>query len=110
MRSHNERFLDMLEAINRIDERKPKSKEFFVENELLQVWIVHHLQIVGEAAFKIPKDTRGNYPEIAWGSIIGMRHILVHNYFEIDLEIVWNVLLEDLPILKQQIKQIIESS
>lgn len=109
MRSEKERFLDMLEAIERIEDRTPASLDLFADDDLLQVWIVHHLQIIGEAAFRISKETQSKFPEISWGSIIGMRHVLVHNYFEIDLEIVWNVLAHNLPTLRQQIKWVLET-
>jgi uncharacterized protein with HEPN domain len=109
MRSENERFLDMLEAIDRIQDRMPGSLDMFADDELVQVWMVHHLQIIGEAAFKISKETQNKYSHIAWGNIIGTRHILVHNYFEIDLEIVWNVLIHNLPVLREQIEEILKT-
>ena len=109
MRSDRERLLDMLEAIERIEARLPISRETFDQDELLQIWFVHHLQILGEAAFKTSAELQSQHPEVAWNSMIGMRHILVHNYFAIDHDIVWNVLENEIQRLKPQIKQILSS-
>jgi hypothetical protein len=63
---------------------------------LIQSWIVRHLQIIGEAARAIPDATRQLTPNVPWMQIIGMRHILVHNYFGVDAEAVWAVVEREL--------------
>jgi len=73
---------------------------------MFQVWVVRHLQIIGEAAGRISVDTQMRFPEVPWRKMIGMRHVLVHGYFEIDLEIVWAVIEKDLPSLKEQIQSV----
>jgi uncharacterized protein with HEPN domain len=70
---------------------------------LIQSWIVRHLQIIGEAARAIPEATRRLAPAVPWMQIIGMRHILVHDYFGIDAEAVWTVVERDLTPLKHEI-------
>jgi uncharacterized protein with HEPN domain len=62
--------------------------------------MVHHLEIIGESANNISLSFQTSHPEIPWRKMIGMRHILMHGYFEIDLEIVWNVIEKELPQLK----------
>ncbi len=106
MRDDFERFKDILEAIGKIEQRNI-SKEAFEADEMAQVWVVHYLQIVGEAAFRMSPLTRNKFPEIPWENIIGMRHILVHGYFEIDLAVVWLVVENDLSPLKSQIEKIV---
>ena len=91
MRSDRERFVDILESIEKIERYIPRGKKSFEMDELLQVWVVRHLQIIGEAASRISTDTQKRFPQIPWGKMIGMRHVLVHGYFEIDLDIVWSV-------------------
>jgi uncharacterized protein with HEPN domain len=107
VRSDRERLLDILEAIDRINAHKADRKLEFDSDELLQIWFVHHLQIIGEAAYRISDKTRTQYPDVPWGQMIGMRHILVHGYFDIDLEIVWNAAQVNLIQLKEQISTIL---
>jgi hypothetical protein len=61
---------------------------------------VRHLQIIGEAAYALPKELRDQRSDIPWNEIIGMRHILVHDYFVIDIDIVWGAVDRDLPDIK----------
>lgn len=72
------------------------------------MWVVRHLQIIGEAATRISIETQNRFHQIPWKKMIGMRHILVHEYFEIDLDNVWLVVENDLIDLKEQIKNVIE--
>ena len=92
MRDSSERLRDILEAINNIEKYSIQGRESFEENELIQSWFIRHLQIIGESAFSLPKDFRDSNPNIPWSKIIGMRHILVHDYFRIDTELVWDVI------------------
>jgi len=64
---------------------------------------VKQLEIIGEAASKITKETKSDHPEVEWIIIIALRNILVHEYYVIDENIVWNIITEDLPNLKEQI-------
>ena len=104
MRSDRERLLDILEAIAKIGQQVSSSIEAFADDEVQQVWVIHHLQIVGEAAYGVSQRLKADHPEIPWDQIIGMRHVLVHGYFEIDLDIVWAVIEKDLPPLKDAIE------
>jgi uncharacterized protein with HEPN domain len=104
MRSDRERLLDILEAIEKIERYIPRGKQAFETDELFQVWVVRHLQIIGEAASRVTEETQKHFFEIPWGKMIGMRHVLVHGYFEIDLAIVWSVLENDIVPLKEQIQ------
>ena len=107
MRNPRERLQDILEAINHIERYAPRGRQVFEANELLQNWFVRHLQIIGEAARALPEDVRNRMPDIPWLKIIGMRHILVHDYFEIDTQVVWEVIVRDLPALKEKIETLL---
>ena len=107
MRIVEERFLDMLEAIQRIDKYAGRGRQAFALDELIQTYIVHNLQILGEAAAKIPVDQQREYPELPWPKMVGMRNILVHNYFNIDLDIVWQVVETELPALQEKLNHIV---
>jgi uncharacterized protein with HEPN domain len=76
---------------------------------LLQNWFLRHLQIIGEAARALPEEVRALAPEIPWSNIIGMRNILVHGYFEIDTDIVWNTATRDVPALKPAMERLLET-
>jgi uncharacterized protein with HEPN domain len=62
--------------------------------------MIHHLQIIGEAAARVSNGLRVKHPEVAWCGMIGMRHVLVHGYFETDKELVWRVVEQDIPTLQ----------
>jgi len=109
VRDSRERLLDMLEAIGDIERYASRGRSAFETDELLQTWVVRHLQIIGEAARALPSDVQGRAPDIAWSEIIGMRNILVHHYFDVDTDVVWQVIERDLPRLKTQIERLIES-
>ncbi len=89
MRDARERLQDILDAIDHIQRYAARGREAFEADELLQNWFVRHLQIIGEAARLLPEEIRATAPDIPWSEIIGMRHILVHNYFGIDTQVVW---------------------
>lgn len=107
MRDDRERLLDVLEAIERIEKYTDRGRSAFEKDELIQTWVLHHLQIVGEAVRALSPATTDNSTDVEWSKIIGMRNILVHNYFSIDTDIVWAVIENDLQILKSKIQQLI---
>ena len=101
------RLQDMLEAIQKVESRLDQGHDAFVADELLQVWAVHHLSIIGEAASRLSDALRAGHPEVAWAKIVGMRNVLIHDYVAIDIEIVWLAVERDLPALKRQIQTIL---
>ncbi len=107
MRNDRERLLDIEEAIEKIEKYTHQGRAAFNENELIQNWVVRHLQIIGEACRAISEPLKAQYPAVPWSSIIGMRNIVIHLYFGIDEEVVWSVVAHDLPKLKEQIKTIL---
>lgn len=100
---------DMLDAIERIEKYAARGRGEFSENELIQTWIVHHLQIVGEGARKLSLEFRSRFPGIPWKQIVAMRHILVHDYFGVDLDQVWSAVEADVPVLKGQLREALEN-
>ena len=104
MRDARERLRDMLEAIGHIERYATRGRDAFEKDELIQSWFVRHLQILGEAARAIPADVQREIPAVPWSEIVGMRHILVHDYFRIDTELVWSVVEHDLPGLRVAIE------
>jgi uncharacterized protein with HEPN domain len=109
MRDDRERLLDILEAIERIEKYTSKGREVFEDDELIQTWVIHHLEIIGEASRSLSAQIRQEHPETPWSEIAGMRNILVHHYFGVDSSAVWNAVDRDLPSLKQQIEAMLVS-
>jgi len=108
MRDDRARLLDIQEAIERIERYTARGRAAFEQDELIQTWVLHHIQIIGEASRTISADFRAQHPEVPWIEIIGMRNILVHHYFGIDLNAVWFVVERDLPDLKRAIAAMLE--
>lgn len=102
MRTDHKRLQDILEAIEKIQGSIPEHREDFDENEMLQVWFIHHLQIIGEAANRLSDTTRDQAPAIPWEQIIGMRNILIHAYFGVNLDTVWATVINFIPDLKEK--------
>jgi len=74
--------------------------EAFLKDEVLQRAFVRSIEIIGEAVKNIPAEIKDKYPEISWKKIAGTRDRLIHNYFETDLEIVWEIIQTKLPDIK----------
>lgn len=109
MRSQEARLHDILEAIERIEKYAAQGRDAFEQDELIQVWLLYHLQVLGEAVNALAPHLQARYPELPWGQIIGMRNILVHQYFGIDHDAVWSAVERDLPDLKQQVQVILST-
>jgi uncharacterized protein with HEPN domain len=107
VRPDRDRLEDILEAAGQIRERLPSTGEEFAGSRLLQVWVVHHLQVIGEAANSLSPGLVAAHPEIPWRRLIAMRNILVHQYFGVDLVTVWDTVTEDLPPLEQAVRAIL---
>ncbi len=103
MRDVYERLRDIKVAIEQIWKYTNQGRDLFDQNELVQTWIIHHLEIIGEATRAIPQDFRILHPEVAWRQIYGMRNILVQHYFGINLNQVWAAVENDLPALKASV-------
>lgn len=80
-----------------------QGRDYFYDDEMAQVRVIYHLQIIGEAIRGISSEFRIANPVIPWSDIIGMRNILIHHYFGIDRDAVWHVVEGDLPALKEQL-------
>ncbi len=97
------------ESIKNIDVfLKGVSENSFLKNVEKQSAVIRQLEIIGEAVKNIPDDFRVKYKDIPWTDIGATRDKIIHHYFGIKLEIIWNIIKKDLPILKKQINEIIK--
>jgi uncharacterized protein with HEPN domain len=100
---------DIVEAIRKI--------RFFTTDLSLQTFssdvktfdaVIRNLEIIGEAIKRVPEQIRSVYPDVEWKKIAGLRDILAHEYFGVDAEIIWDIIQNKLPVLEEQIKQMLE--
>jgi len=104
VRDDRRRLLDILDAIDCIERYVRKGRGEFDQDELIRVWIVHHLQVIGEAARGTSRTLRTGHPEVPWPDVIALRNLLVHEYFGIDAQQVWDSATIDVPPLRHQIE------
>jgi uncharacterized protein with HEPN domain len=96
-----------LDAVNQIEEYTNITYEEFLETRLIQDGVVRQLEIIGEATKNLSSDTTEQYPQIPWKEIAGMRDKLIHAYFGVDLDEVWNTAKKDIPYLKEAVEELL---
>jgi len=97
----------ILDAINRIEEYTHNIEyKDFIENYLVQDGVIRQIEIIGEATKKLSNEIKEKYIDIPWKDIIGMRNKLIHNYFGVDVDTVWDTVKKDIPILKNKLMEI----
>ena len=108
MRDNRERLRDIIEAIERLEKYANQGKTAFEQQELIQTWIIYHLQIIGEASRATSQEFKAKYTEIPWRDTGDLRNLVIHEYFRINLDIIWDIVENDIPPLKQQIESILK--
>lgn len=100
----------MLQAITRIlNFIEGKNFDEIKKDSILYYAVVKNIEIIGEAAYMLTPEFKAAYPQTPWKIIIGMRHFLVHGYYEVDPEEVWNVIDKDLQPLKAQLEEYLKN-
>jgi uncharacterized protein with HEPN domain len=90
-----------------IDIARGKTRSDLDQERLLNLALVRLLEIIGEAAARVPQDDRELYPEIPWPEIVGLRNRLIHGYDEVDFDILWEIVAADLPVLIEKLEKIL---
>ncbi len=104
MRRDSERLADILEAADKMSLRVAKGRQAFDADEDVQIVLVHLIQVIGEAASGLSDELTAQHPEVPWRQIVATRNRVVHGYFEVDLDILWDVAVIDVPRLADQVR------
>ncbi len=108
-RGNSEFLNDIYEAIQRIElYTKGIDYENFLKDIKTQDAVIRNLEIIGEAAKNISDDFKSKNPQLPWKDLAGVRDKLIHHYFGVNLEVVWYIIKDDLPPLKEEIRHILE--
>jgi uncharacterized protein with HEPN domain len=98
----------MLDAAKEVEQfASGKSREDLDRDRLLTLGVIKAIEMIGEAASKVTSDARGQFPDIPWEDIIGMRNRLIHGYYKVDLNRVWTTIIDDIPRLRKQLEEIV---
>ena len=102
------RLRHILDAVSEIQSYiKNTDIEEFINDSMKKFATVKQLEIIGEAANHISEEMKGKYSDIKWREIVGLRNILIHEYFGVDEYVVWGIITQDIPKLKSHIKRIL---
>jgi uncharacterized protein with HEPN domain len=104
VREDRARLEDIARALDRIQAETAGGKNAFDNDPKVQIWVLYHLQIIGEACRGLSESFRARFPDPVWRNAIGLRNILVHHYFEIDADLIWEVVERDLPPLREVVE------
>lgn len=107
MRDDRERLLDILEAIERLEKYASRGRAAFEQDELVQTWMIHNLLIIGEATRALSSRLKDQYSDIPWFQIIGLRNTITHQYFDVDADIIWGIIENDIPEFKGQVEAVL---
>jgi len=101
------RILHILDAITEIESYiQGANKDSFVNNSMMFNATLHQLEIIGEAANGLSEEFILNHPEIPWARIIGLRNLIIHEYFGVDDQTIWSIVTINIPQLKQYLSEI----
>ena len=106
MRDDRQRLEDIIETCSNL-EHHVTDRDVLASNPLVQAAAQRWLEVIGEAAARLSPAIREHHRDVAWQEVIGMRNILAHGYFDIDVAIVWQAISRDIPQLRQQVEVIL---
>ncbi len=99
----------ILECIEKIDSYTSSGEKEFMKSTLLQDAVIRNFEIIGEATKNLSLDFKERHPEIPWRKMAGLRDVLIHNYMGVNARLVWNIVKNDLPVLKRDISKVLQN-
>jgi uncharacterized protein with HEPN domain len=108
-RDYQDFLRDILDSIDKIlSFTENVSFDDFRKNTMMEYSVVRCLEIIGEAAMRLPPSIKTKYPDVPWKDMVAMRNKVIHEYFGVDAEILWQTVKDDIPALRPLIKEIIK--
>lgn len=101
--------LHILECIQNINHYLPNRKDDYFSSKMVQDAMIGKMEVIGEATKRISNELKLKHKDIPWKEMAGLRDVLIHNYFGVDNQIVWNVVENELPLLKKSFNWILNS-
>lgn len=95
------------DAIGKIETYTRKGRKVFFQDSLVQDGVIRNLEVIGEAVKHLSADVKKRHPAIPWRGITALRNVLIHEYFGVDLEAVWRVVRNRIPVLKRSVEQLL---
>ncbi|MDQ3704705.1 MAG: DUF86 domain-containing protein [Chloroflexota bacterium] len=108
MKDDNLYLIHIDECIRRIESYTEVGRDAFLTSTLIQDAVLRNLQTLGESARRISTELKLAHPDAEWAGVSGFRNVLVHDYMELNMERVWEVIVNDLPTFKQVIVAILD--
>jgi uncharacterized protein with HEPN domain len=102
--------LHIQECIVRIEEDVRDGRAVFEASHMIQDAVIRNLQVLAESGKRLSEGLKSTHPKINWAGITGFRNLLVHDYFSVDIGVVWQIIAEDVPTLKQAVLKMLASS
>ena len=108
MKDNNVYLKHIIEAISRIEDyTKGVDNKKFISSNLIQAGVIREIEIIGEASKMLDDKFKDKHPSVPWKQIVGMRDKLIHGYFGVDIEAVWETIKRDIPALRAEVKKIL---
>ena len=100
---------DILDSVNEVIDSTPANQADFDANKYVRSHVLRHIQIIGEASWRLSAPLKSQHPQVPWKKIAGMRHVLVHDYFDVNWKRVYETARDHVPPLKPEIEAIMAS-
>lgn len=99
----------ILDCLSVVEDGGRRGYEEFLDNRLMRDGMIRNLQVAAQAARSLSPDLRANFPEVPWHALFGFRNLVVHEYWRVDLSLVWQLISNDVPMLQREMERILES-
>ncbi len=99
--------IHIIESVSRIESYTHEGRDTFMDSPMAQDAVIRNFEVIGEAVKQIPDTLKLKRPDIPWRRIAGLRDVLIHQYMSVDLDAVWAIVEEDLPVFRQAVAEIL---